>query len=296
MSANITDLFTKASSMNGYYPRVATVTAARQAGAQILQCDDLSTWATDTPVHFSTYTVRANGEIDPATQTDWKGIVSGNNITNLTRIAGAADSGNASNDRVELNPTIGWLNDLINGILVSHNQSGTLKDSSVSTNAIANGAITAEKIASGSMPVITMTNIDPGEGSTLEDDHFIGVYSSEGYEPVVSDFSTSETNTGVKWIDGKNIYKKTLDCGTLPNNTTKDIPYNISDFSRLLKLEGYTYSSTNNQSFSIPHVSSLTIDNSIGAWIEGSNLRVRTGADRSSYTETNITLYYTKIS
>lgn len=178
MSANITDLFTKASSMNGYYPRVATVTAARQAGAQILQCDDLSTWATDTPVHFSTYTVKANGEIDSATQTDWKGIVSGNNITDLTRIAGAADSGNASNDRVELNPTIGWLNDLMTGLLVSHNQNGTLKDSSVGTGAIADGAVTAGKIATGATPIITLTTTDPGEGQTLAANNFIAVYEA----------------------------------------------------------------------------------------------------------------------
>lgn len=293
MSANITDLFTKASSMNGYYPRVATVTAARQAGAQILQCDDLSTWATDTPVHFSTYTVRANGEIDPATQTDWKGIVSGNNITNLTRIAGAADSGNASNDRVELNPTIGWLNDLINGILVSHNQSGTLKDSSVSTNAIANGAITAEKIASGSMPVITMTNIDPGEGSTLEDDHFIGVYSSEGDEPVVSDFSTSETNTGVKWIDGKTIYKKTIATGALPNNGSKTVPYDITNLGQVIKIEGYAFRSSDNATFPLPFVST-TVSNAIAISVD-SNILIVTGMDRSNLTG-YVTLYYTKTS
>lgn len=146
MSASITDKFTKASSMNGYYPRIAVVTSARQVGATILQCDDLSTWATDTAVHFSTYTVNADGTIDPATQTDWKGIVSGNNITDLTRIAGADDSGNAANDRVELNPTIGWLDDLTTGLLQTHNQNGTLKASSVGSSAIADGAVTSDKI------------------------------------------------------------------------------------------------------------------------------------------------------
>lgn len=178
MSATITDYFNKASSMNGYYPRVATVTSTRQAGAQILQCDDLTTWATDTPVHFSTYTVKADGTIDSTTQTDWKGIVSGNNITELTRIAGAADSGNASNDRVELNPTIGWLDDLITGLLAVHKQNGTLKDSVVGTANIASGAVTSEKIASGATPTITMTTTDPGEGATLAANNFIAVYEA----------------------------------------------------------------------------------------------------------------------
>ena len=188
MSATITDYFNKASSMNGYYPRVATVTSARQAGAQILQCDDLTTWATDTPVHFSTYTVKADGTIDSTTQTDWKGIVVGNNITELTRIAGAADSGNASNDRVELNPTIGWLDDLITGLLVAHKQNGALKDSVVGASNIAagavttaklnNGAVTAEKIATGATPIITMTTTDPGEGASLAANNFIAVYQA----------------------------------------------------------------------------------------------------------------------
>ena len=178
MSASITDKFTKASSMNGYYPRVATVTSSRQVGAQILQCDDLSTWATDTPVHFSTYTLNADGTVDSATQTDWKGIVSGNNITDLTRIAGAADSGNASNDRVELNPTIGWLNDLIVGLLAAHNQDGTIKASAVGTSALADGAVTSGKIAAGATPVITLTTTDPGEGQTLAANNFIAVYEA----------------------------------------------------------------------------------------------------------------------
>lgn len=131
MSANINDYFNKASSMDGSYPAVATVSSARSAGSSTLSCDDLSSWNTDTPVHFSTFKVAADGTIDTTTQTDWKGIVVGNTITELTRLAGAADAGNASGDRVELNPTIGWLDDLITGLLISHNQNGTLKNSIV---------------------------------------------------------------------------------------------------------------------------------------------------------------------
>ena len=128
MSASITDYFNKASNMNGSYPPVAEVSSARLVGSTTLSCDDLTGWATDTPVHFSTFQVLADGTVDRTTQTDWKGIVVDNTITQMTRLAGAADSGNASGDRVELNPTIGWLDDLITGLLVSHNQDGTLKD------------------------------------------------------------------------------------------------------------------------------------------------------------------------
>ena len=128
MSANINDKFNKASNMGGSYPPVATVTAARSTGGSTLTCDSLAGWATDTPVHFSTFKLNSDGTVDTTTQTDWKGIVVSNTITEMTRLAGAADSGNASGDKVELNPTIGWVDDLMSGILVSHKQDGKLKD------------------------------------------------------------------------------------------------------------------------------------------------------------------------
>ena len=157
MSANISDYFNKASNMNGSYPPVATVTSARAVGGATLSCDDLGGWATDTPVHFSTFKVSADGTIDTTTQTDWKGIVVGNTITEMTRLAGAADSGNASGDKVELNPTIGWLDDLVTGLLVSHKQNGALKDSVVTESTIATGAVTNSKIGSAA---VKSSNVD----------------------------------------------------------------------------------------------------------------------------------------
>lgn len=165
MSATITDYFNKASNMSGSYPAVATVTAARSTGGSTLSCDDLSSWATDTPVHFSTFKVNTDGTIDTSTQTDWKGIVNGNTITDMTRLAGAADSGNASGDRVELNPTVGWLDDLITGILVSHKQNGALKDNAVTESSIATGAVTSTKLGDGS---VTSAKIGTGAISSYD--------------------------------------------------------------------------------------------------------------------------------
>lgn len=165
MSATITDYFNKASNMSGSYPAVATVTAARSTGGSTLSCDDLSSWATDTPVHFSTFKVNTDGTIDTSTQTDWKGIVNGNTITDMTRLAGAADSGNASGDRVELNPTVGWLDDLITGILVSHKQNGALKDNVVTESSIATGAVTNTKLGDGS---VTSAKIGTGAISSYD--------------------------------------------------------------------------------------------------------------------------------
>ena len=158
MSATITDKFNKAADGNGSYPTLATVSATRSASEATLACQDLTGWATDTPVHFSTYQLNSSGVVDTTTQTDWKGIVSGNTITNLTRIAGAADTGNAIGDIVELNPTIGWLDDLVTGLLASHKQDGSLKDNIVKSNNIDSAAIGTAKIADSAVTTAKIAN------------------------------------------------------------------------------------------------------------------------------------------
>ncbi|MBR0403090.1 hypothetical protein IJI55_00860 [Candidatus Saccharibacteria bacterium] len=147
----ITDYFNKAADNSGSYPATSTVSATRNTGEQVLSCQDLTGWATDTPVHFTTYRLGQDGSINTTTQTDWKGIVVGNTITQLTRIAGAADSGHAIGDIVELNPTIGWLSDLVTGLLAIHNQDGTLKDGIVASNKLASSAVTKEKLAAAAV-------------------------------------------------------------------------------------------------------------------------------------------------
>lgn len=144
MAAGIGDKFTKA--FNSDNPNVARATVARSALATTLTCDSLTGWPTDTAVHFSTYRLDSSNEVTAGTQIDWKGIVSGNVIGSLTRLAGAADSGTSIGDVVEMNPTGSWASDLVDGLLVSLNQDGTIKDDSVSTAAIEDSAVTAAKL------------------------------------------------------------------------------------------------------------------------------------------------------
>lgn len=145
MPAATTDKFSK--TFNSVNPNVARVNASRAAGVTTLACDNLAGWPTDTVVHFSTYRVSTAGAVVAGTQIDWKGIVSGNNITSLTRVAGATDAGNSINDIVEANPTGNWANDLVSGLLVQHNQDGThgavtATSLSVSGNASITGSLT----------------------------------------------------------------------------------------------------------------------------------------------------------
>ena len=51
------------------------------------------------------------------------------------------------------------------------------------------------------------------------------------------DYSTTEQDTGCKWIDGKPIYKKTFSF-TLANAEATTINHGISNFGLLIKFEG----------------------------------------------------------
>lgn len=107
-------------------------------------------------------------------------------------------------------------------------------------------------------------------------------------------YSTSQEVACGTWVDGKTIYKKTIDLGTLPNNSTKNVQYNISNFSRLVKLEGSAYRSTDGANFPLPFASNsgvnviaISIDTAI------TSITVVTNTDRSNMTG-YITMYYTK--
>ncbi len=124
MSAAVTDKFAR--TFNSTNPNVARVNTNRTMGATTLAGDNLAGWPTDTVVHFSTYQIDTSDQVVEGTQTDWLGIVSGNSVGSLTRLAGAADSGNTTGDIMEMGPTASWADKLIQGLIVSHNQDGTM--------------------------------------------------------------------------------------------------------------------------------------------------------------------------
>lgn len=56
-------------------------------------------------------------------------------------------------------------------------------------------------------------------------------------------YSTSEQNTGLKWIDGKDIYQKTIDCGSLPGSSHpwKQVSCNITGLNTCISCQGIAY-------------------------------------------------------
>lgn len=157
--ASITDKFGRPSATTSY-AKPTTVRAARLAGETTLSAYDLSGYDDTTPLYFVTY--RKTTEVNPDTglqeekivnQVSFKGIVSldNNTITDLEVSPGYSDLGNEVGDYIESVPTSHWGNDLVGGLLVSHNPDGTLAANSVNTAALANNSVATAKIANGAV-------------------------------------------------------------------------------------------------------------------------------------------------
>lgn len=140
------------------------------------------------------------------------------------------------------------------------------------------------------VPTITMTTTDPGEGSALAADNFVAVY---GGDPIIVDYSTSEINTGATWINGAPIYKKTISTGALPNATTKNVAHGISNLDLVIDIKGCAWDGSSTW-LPIPNAGSSSA--TIEAYVYSSNIVIATGMDRTGFTTSYVTLYYTKSS
>ena len=137
---------------------------------------------------------------------------------------------------------------------------------------------------------ITMTTTDPGEGSPLAANNFVAVY---GGDPIIMDYSTSEINTGAKWIDGSAIYKKTINTGALPNATPKSVSHGISGIGNIIKFEGWA--SDGSSWVPLPLVATGDTYN-VQASVGSTQITLDTGQNRSNYSSSYITIHYTKSS
>ena len=108
------------------------------------------------------------------------------------------------------------------------------------------------------------------------------------------DYSETEHVIGT-WIDGSTLYEKTVDCGALPNATSKTVDHNISNVDKIVYVGGIGYAGSN--SYPLPFVQ-VSGGNIQGIRINASstNIVIISSYDVSSITNSNITLRYTKTS
>lgn len=104
-------------------------------------------------------------------------------------------------------------------------------------------------------------------------------------------YSLEEQWTGKYWVDGKKIYQKTVDCGTLPKATSKEVLHGISNVDFIVNLQDAAKSST--YQIHLPHVDHTGKIWSVNTYVRGASVVFLTWEDCSAYTKTFVTLFYT---
>lgn len=157
-------------------------------------------------------------------------------------------------------------------VFVFNNPSGqanwlNINNEPVTTARIANGAVTGLKIADRT---ITATKLASS----------------------FSDYTTTEQNTGRLWIDGKTIYRKQINLGSLTDTTPKHVPHGIANLSTVVSLSGFV---TNGSVFlPLPLARYNNFESQIGLFANKTDIVVEPGNDRTTYTG-YVVIEYTKM-
>jgi microcystin-dependent protein len=114
------------------------------------------------------------------------------------------------------------------------------------------------------------------------------------FNDVGNNYSLEEQEVGT-WIDGKPIYQKTVNIGSLPNNTTKSVPHGIANYDYAVSIEGFAKNSSGTV-IPIPYVNQSAAGNQVRVSTTSTNIDIGTGMDFSAYTTAYVTLRYTKVS
>ena len=115
--------------------------------------------------------------------------------------------------------------------------------------------------------------------------------------PRESIYSTAEKIVGC-WTDGRPIYQKVINFGTLPNATVKSVNHGISSLGNIVDASGVFWNSSK-VTGTIPYNSvnqtgTSGTNSTIAMYLDTTNVSIVTFIDLSSYTNCYITLKYTK--
>ena len=251
-------------SADGKIPADARLTSQKEKGAQSISVSTVEGWRIGEEQDFVIYEVNSNNEVIAGSVTSWKGVSASNGtIANLT-ITGGIDRLYPIGAVVTPTTTSAWANDLISGLLKSHNPDGTLKESAlpaIKPQVIPNKSITADKIDLATMPD--------------------------------NKYTTTEVDTGKKWINGKTIYQKTLAMGGLGLATTIKKPHNISNLDLVIRIQGIAKENSIGATINLPHAADQQ-PYTVTVYADNTNVNIQTYADQRGYAQSYVTLWYTK--
>ena len=105
-------------------------------------------------------------------------------------------------------------------------------------------------------------------------------------------FSTEEQVVGT-WIDGKNLYQKTINCGQLANKSSITIPHGVQNLKYVSKIEGIITDGNGWYSpLSYTHDTSKDCD--ISVCVSGANIIISGRNANNSHLTAIVSMQYTK--
>ena len=251
-------------SAKGELPASAKLTSQKERGAQNLSISTVDGWIIGEEQDFVIFETDSNNDIVPGSATSWKGVPASNgSIAGLT-LTGGLDRLYPIGAAVVPTATSAWANDLVEWLLKSHNPDGTLKESAIpelKPQVIPEKSITADKIDFTTMPD--------------------------------NKYTTTEVDTGKKWIDGKTIYQKTLAMGGLGLATTIKKPHNISNLDLVIRIQGIAKENSIGATINLPHAADQQ-PYTVTVYADNTNVNIQTYADQRGYAQSYVTLWYTK--
>ena len=84
-------------------------------------------------------------------------------------------------------------------------------------------------------------------------------------------------------VDGKEVYVKRVNCGNLPNATTKNIAHGLSNFNIIKKPEGFATASDGTNTIPLPELHIDGLAYSVSLEVDKTNIKIRAGSDRTYY-------------
>lgn len=103
--------------------------------------------------------------------------------------------------------------------------------------------------------------------------------------------STSEILTGAVWIDGKEIYRKVISTGALPNATTKNVGHGITSLGTVISMRGMADNATLQRP--LPYADA-TLTDVVELDCSDTNVTLRSTGDQSAYVASHVIVEYTK--
>lgn len=95
----------------------------------------------------------------------------------------------------------------------------------------------------------------------------------------------------------RQVFRKVIDFGALPNNTTKSVAHEIDvstgvTGTKWTRIYGTATNTANGSGIHIPHSSTTSLGDNIRINVDATNVNVQTGSDRTQFNHTVIVLEY----